>query len=345
MPRFLDFIRRVAPARWGVAALLLAACGAHAGEVVVGTTTLEFKDATRQRSIVSEFWFEAAPGTVAESFVPLPPLQALALAPSAKPPGSPARRPLIVLSHGNWATRYAYAWLATELVKAGYVVLSPSHPGTMFGDLRPEYRARLWERALDVSLVLDRVLADPAWSERIDAHRIGFAGHSFGGWTGVSLAGGRYSYDRQLQACRDQLGKDQYCTGLVADFDPATPVADGTRSFKDERFKAFYLMASGPAAGFDDASLHAIRMPMVFDTAVADAVLAPGIGSSLFARRIPGAVETLRDVGHFSYAPLCKPLVGRLLAGQVCEDPPGVDRAGVHARVAADAVRFFKAHL
>ena len=330
---------------WLLTALLLAANGAHASELVVGTTTLDLKDATRGRSVVTELWFEAAPGTAAESFTPLPPLQALALATSAKPAASSGRKPLIVLSHGNWATRYAYAWLATALVKAGYLVLSPTHPGTMFGDLQAVYRARLWERSLDVSFALDQVLADPAWRERIDEQRIGFIGHSFGGWTGVSLAGGRYSYDQQLQTCRDQASKDQYCTGLIADFDPATPVADGTRSFKDDRFKAFYLMASGPAAGFDDASLQAIQLPMLFDTAKADPVLAPGIGSTLLAQRIASASETLRDVGHFSYAPLCKPFVGRLLAGQVCEDPSGVNRADVHARIAADALRFFKARL
>jgi predicted dienelactone hydrolase len=325
--------------------LLLSAGGAHAGDMVVGTSTLDLKDAARDRRVVSELWFEAAPGTAAETFAPLPPLQAVPLTISARPAAGRERKPLIVISHGNWATRYAYAWLATAFVKAGYLVLSPSHPGTMFGDLQPEYRARLWERSLDVSFALDQLLADPAWRERIDARRIGFVGHSFGGWTGVSLAGGRYSFEQQLQACRDQENRDQYCAGLIADFNPATPVADGAGRFKDDRFRAFYLMASGPAAGFDEASLQAIRQPMVFDTARADPVLAPGIGSSLLARRIPGSEETLRDAGHFSYAPLCKPVIGRLLAGQVCEDPPGVDRAGVHDSVAADAVRFFKARL
>jgi predicted dienelactone hydrolase len=329
----------------GLAALLVTAASAQAAETVVGTTTLELKDASRQRSIVSELWFAAAPGTVAQSFAPLPPLRAFPLAPSSAPAVSVARQPLIVISHGNWATRYAYAWLATELVKAGYLVLSPSHPGTMFGDLRPEYRVRLWERSLDVSFALSQVLADPIWRDRIDAQRIGFIGHSFGGWTGVSLAGGRYSVEKQLKACRDQANQDQYCAGLVTDIDPTMQVADGSRDFRDERFKAFYLMASGPAAGFDEASLQAIRLPMAFDTARADPVLAPNIGSSLFARRIAGATETVRDAGHFSYAPLCKPLIGRLMAGQVCEDPSGVDRADVHSRVAADALRFFKASL
>jgi predicted dienelactone hydrolase len=334
----------------GAIALLAAGLGAcasdvPAGAIVVGTRSLPVTDASRQRSFVAELWFEAAAGTRAESFAPLPPLQAFALAPGAQPAASPARQPLIVISHGNWATRHAYGWLATELVKAGYLVLSPSHPGTMFGDLRPEYRARLWERSLDVSRALDQLLADPAWKERIDSRRIGFVGHSFGGWTGVSLAGGVYSYTRQLQACQAQTPKDLYCTNLIADFNPATPVADGERSFRDDRFKAFYLMASGVAAGFDAATLAAITRPMVFDTARDDPILAPAIGSSLLARSIPAAAETVRAVGHFTYGPLCKPLVGRLIAGQACQDPDGVDREAEHALMARDVLRFFQARL
>lgn len=327
-----DDPRRVRRTLAAAATLLLAMASATAAEVVVGTRSLEFVDTGRQRPVVTELWFEAAPGTAPGSFTALPPLKAMPLVTNASPAAGGGRKPLIVISHGNWATRYAYAWLAVEFVKAGYLVLSPSHPGTMFGDLRPELRARLWERSLDVSFALDQLLADPVWRDQVDMQRIGFVGHSFGGWTGVSLAGGVYRYDRQLQACNEQVQKDQYCAGLIKDYNPGTPVADGARSFKDPRFKAFYLMASGVAAGFDEASLKAIDRPILLDTARGDPVLDPAIGSALLAKLIPGASETVRNVGHFSYAPQCKPLIGRLLAGQVCVDPPGVDRADVHAR-------------
>jgi predicted dienelactone hydrolase len=318
---------------------------ARASTVVVGSQSIPMTDASRQRNVVSEVWFEAAPSTPIESFSVAPPLQSFKLTVGAQPAPGQGRKPLIVISHGNWGTRYSYGWLATELVKAGYVVLSTTHPGTMFGDLRPEYRARLWERSQDISFALSQLLNDPAWKAQIDENRIGFAGHSFGGWTGVSLAGGIYDYARQLQACKDLNPKDQYCTGLINDFDPARPVADGRRSFKDERFKAFYLMASGMATGFDEASLKAISRPMLFDTARTDPVLSPSIGSSLFAKLIPSASETVRDVGHFTYVALCRPLIGRAALGQACEDPSGVDRAATHELVARDMLRFFKAKL
>jgi predicted dienelactone hydrolase len=315
--------------------------------MVVGTVSIEMNDTSRSRPFTSEVWFEAAEGVKAESFAPLPPIEPLIIARQAKPASSPGAqpKPLIIMSHGNWATRYAYGWLTTELVRAGYIVLSPSHPGTMNGDLRPEYRARLWERSLDVSFALTQLLTDPVWGPRIDSKRIGFAGHSFGGWAGVNLAGGLYDFSVQLQSCKDMAPKDQYCEGLVKDFNPQTPTADGKGNFKDERIRAYYMMASGVAAGFDAQSLKNITAPMIFDTAKSDPVLAPQAGSSLLAQRIPGAREIVREVGHFSYGPACRPIIGKLLAGQVCTDPDGVDRNAVHAKVVKDATDFFNLQL
>jgi predicted dienelactone hydrolase len=315
--------------------------------MVVGTVSIEMNDTSRARPFTSEVWFEAAEGVKAESFAPLPPIEPLIIARQAKPTSFPSTqpKPLIVMSHGNWATRYAYGWLNTELVRSGYIVLSPSHPGTMNGDLRPEYRARLWERSLDVSFALTQLLKDPVWGPRIDPKRIGFAGHSFGGWAGVNLAGGQYDYSVQLQYCRDIAKKDQYCEGLVKDFNPKTPVADGKGNFKDERIRAYYMMASGVAAGFDAQSLKNITAPMVFDTAKFDTVLAPEAGSTLFAQSIPRAREIVREVGHFSYGPACRPVIGKLLAGQVCTDPDGVERKAIHAQVTKDALDFFNLQL
>jgi predicted dienelactone hydrolase len=228
-------------------------------------------------------------------------------------------------------------------VRAGYIVLTTSHPGTMNGDLRTEYRLRLWERSKDVSFALTEILKNPTWAARIDTQKIGFAGHSFGAWTGVSLAGGRYDFARQLQACKAMPDKDQYCTGLIKDYTSELKTSDSADQYLDSRFRAFYLMAGGPGAGFTPESLSAIRVPMLFDTAKFDTVLAPAAGSSLIASQVPGAREIVREVGHFTYAPICRPIIGRAVIGQICVDPDGVERKQVHAQVGKDAISFFRA--
>jgi len=261
----------------------------------------------------------------------------------------PGRRPLVVLSHGNWGSRYSQGWLALRLVEAGYLVVSTSHPGTEGESQTAAGRYRLWDRSRDVSLALDAVLKHPKWGPMIDADRIGFAGHSFGGWTGVSLAGGRYDPARQRAYCRSLAKKDAYCDGTLKDDVSGIPAQDAGHSFRDSRIRAFYIMGSGPGQGFALESLKAIDVPFLVDTAQYDEILEPGPNSTRLAKAIPGAKEILRAVGHFAYVPECRPVVGALLARAagipLCDDPDGVERAKVHLQVAQDVIRFFDSAL
>ena len=260
------------------------------------------------------------------------------------PPDS-GKRPLVVVSHGNWGSRYSQGWLALQLVNAGYVVLSASHPGTVGDDQTAAGRYRLWDRSRDASFALDQVLKDPKWAAIIDGTRVGFAGHSFSGWTGVSLAGGRYDPARQRKFCEGAGKKDPYCDGTLKDDIARIPANDAGDTYKDSRFQAFYIMASGPAPGFSKESLKAISAPFIVDTAQFDEILEPAANSSALAKQIPGAREIIRPVGHFAYVPLCRPLVGKVLAAvagiPICDDPAGVDRAAAHEQIANDVIRFF----
>jgi predicted dienelactone hydrolase len=332
------------------AALLLAsAISTTAAGDGVGTATLELENKTTGRKITSELWFEAAGDAEIEWFTPRLPLRPIPIARNAIPQPPFRKHPLIVISHGNWGTRFSQGWLALELVKSGYVVLSTSHPGTVGDDQTVSGRLRLWDRSRDVSFALDEVLRDPRWAELIDENRIGFVGHSFGGWTGVSLAGGRYDPARQRAFCDNARKKDFYCDATLKDDVAGVPAKDAGDSFEDDRIKAFYIMGSGPGQGFAPDSLKSISVPFVVDTAQFDEILDPVSNSTNLARQIPSAREVVRPVGHFAYVPECRWLVGPILtklAGlPLCDDPQGVDRAQVHKQVAPDVVAFFKGNL
>ena len=311
----------------------------------VGTATLEVDNKATGRKIASELWFEAAPGTKVEDFSARPPLRAITIARNAVPLAGTGKRPLIVISHGNWGSRFSQAWLALALVRNGYVVLSTTHPGTAGDDQSVAGLYRLWDRARDVSVALDAALANPAWAALIDDTRIGFVGHSFGGWTGVALAGGRYDPLRQRAFCKNTPKRDFYCEGSLKDDVAGVSAQDAGASYKDGRIKAFYVMASGPGQGFAADSLKAISAPFVVDSAQFDEILAVADNSSNLARQIPSAREVVRPVGHFAYVPECKPLIGAVLARAagipLCDDPSGVDRAQVHKQVAHDVSEFF----
>ena len=330
--------------------IVAASAGASAGkDKAVGTASIDIDDRTGARKSVSELWFEAAPGARVERFAARPPLRSIAIARNAEPIPDRRKRPLIVVSHGNWGTRFSQGWLAVRLVNAGFVVLSASHPGTLGDDQTVAGRLRLWDRSRDISFALDEVLKHPKWSALIDETRIAFVGHSFGGWTGVSLAGGRFDPAAQREFCRKAPAKDFYCDGTLKDDIAGIATEDAANSFRDTRLKAFYIMASGPAQGFLEDSLKSIAVPFVVDTAGADDILEPDTNSSVLARRIPGAREIVRPVGHFTYVPECKWLIGPLLARwagtPVCHDPDGVDRGRIHEQIADDVIAFFSRQL
>ena len=312
---------------------------------VVGTATIEMVNKADGRKIVSELWFAAAGDAKAENFSPRPPLRAIPIARNAVPQSATGKRPLIVVSHGNWGSRFSQGWLALELARTGYLVLSTSHPGTVGDDQTAAGRYRLWDRSRDVSFAIDEILKRPQWAALVDESRVGFVGHSFGGWAGVSLAGGRFDPQRQRAACEKAQRKDFYCDGTLKDDIADVPAQDATQSFRDPRIKAFYIMGSGPAQGFSAESLASINVPFIVDTAQYDEILDPEVNSMALARHIPSAKEIKRPVGHFAYVPECRWLIGRMLATQLCSDPAGVDRARVHEDVARDVVEFFNTHL
>jgi predicted dienelactone hydrolase len=331
------------------ALLLMSTASMLAAGERVGTATLELADMATGRKVTTELWFKAAGDAKIEWFSPRPPLRSIPIARNADPEPPLRKHPLIVISHGNWGTRFSQGWLALELVKSGYVVLSTSHPGTIGDDQSVSGRYRLWDRSRDVSFALGEVLGNPKWAALIDETRIGFVGHSFGGWTAVSLAGGRYDPGQQRAFCEKALKKDFYCDAILKDDIAGVPAKDAGESFRDARIKAFYIMASGPGQGFVAESMKSISAPFMVDTAQFDEILEPLDNSTAIARQIPGAREVTRPVGHFAYVPECRWLIGPVLTGlaglPLCDDPRGVDRAQVHQQVAPDVVAFFNRNL
>ncbi len=115
---------------------------------------------------------------------------------------APAKFPLIVLSHGTGGTAQSLAWLGTALASTGHVVAAVDHPGNnaVDGYTVPGFTL-WWERARDLSVVIDHMLADAEFGPRIDRRRIGAAGFSLGGYTVIAIAGGITSLSHFRSFC------------------------------------------------------------------------------------------------------------------------------------------------
>src|SRR5690242_14939219 len=93
-------------------------------------------------------------------------------APGAK--FAPGKFPLIVLSHGTGGSAVMLGWLGTTLAAHGYVAAAVNHPGNnALEPYTPAGFSLWWERATDLTKVIDGMLADREFGDRIDAQRIG----------------------------------------------------------------------------------------------------------------------------------------------------------------------------
>lgn len=299
------------------------------------------RDEGRDRTIPLDLWYPAADDAREESVV----LGGIYPARVAREAtfASSEKRPLILLSHGSGGGRADLSWLARHLARHGFLVASIEHPGNRFGDDSVEGVVSVWRRPPDLSLALDRLLASPVWGRRIDATRIGAAGHSSGGYTVIALAGARFDAGRLAAYCAGgDAGPD---CALAMDVDLADlPDFDAAGlSYRDDRVDAVFAMAPAVGQGFDADGLSSVRIPVRIVGSRDDELTLFGLHAAHYARVLPGAtLVTVRPGGHFVYLSICNEL-GREVAALVCVDPdPETDRGAVHDRIGRDAVAFFR---
>jgi predicted dienelactone hydrolase len=164
--------------------------------------------------------------------------------------------PVIIFSHGLGGSREIYQYLGDHWASYGYVVVHVQHAGSdiaiwknpkgsVFSGLDPKnYK----NRPEDVSFALTYLteLANKPGSSvlapLIDVKRAGVAGHSFGAYTTVAVAGEKF----------------------------VNPLAKNI-SFRDERFKAAIAMSTPvPQSGNLDEVFGSVTIPMFHMTGTKD---------------------------------------------------------------------------
>jgi predicted dienelactone hydrolase len=319
-----------------------------------------------QKDLRCVIWYPAAdtavevPQTIGPPGAPL--FEAGLASPNASFAPSSKALPLILLSHGTGGSAMQMAWLGTALARAGFIAVAVDHPGNNGNSpLTPEGFALWWERATDLSQVLDGMLADDEFGKRIDQARIAAAGFSIGGYTVLELAGAQTDISILFDECRthpDTAG----CIvpemrSLPGDLKTPDDILHAVRKtsgeslarsgdlFSDERIGAVFAMA--PALGYTQTpeSLRAIRLPVEMVVGDDDRIAPAKDNAGYIRSQIRGAKLTmLPHVRHYTFLDTCT-AAGKQKLGQVCEDDKAIDRDAVHAQVAAMAVSFFQKSL
>lgn len=252
-------------------------------------------------------------------------------------PPEPGRHALIVLSHGNSGSMLGHHDLASSLARAGYIVAALTHPGDNFRDQDRVGTGEVFlGRPRQMSALISAVLADPTFGSLVDESRVGAAGFSMGGYTVLILAGAQPNFQLVDSYCAKPSALE-FCANRKAIREIVA--ADG--SLADKRVRAVVSMAPMDAF-FDTFGLAKLRCPVLLIGAENDHL---GLGldnTPMFRDAMPPVSEymLLPKAGHFVFLAPCSQ--GQAVAlPQLCVDPEGVDRVGIHREINSRVIRFF----
>lgn len=268
-------------------------------------------------------------------------------------PGAPASdaklKGLVLLSHGTSGTELNHHNLGTRLARDGYLVAAVRHPGDNWQDRSLVTSGRYFsERPLQLSRVLDALLANPEWGKRIPTERIGAVGHSAGGYSVLALAGAQADRQRSAQHCRTVQDDPGYCS-LAKGPGGETPAAASASTaaaythpvaVADHRIRAVVALAP-MAVVFSAESLAAITVPVRVIMAEHDAVLNGKYHGQYVVANMPRAqASTVAGAGHFAFMaqptfPLPSP------AGDASANPAGFDRVVFMPSLEGQVAGFF----
>ena len=346
------------------AAATLCACEASPPdrEIAVGRQGRRYVDGARQhfsedgpRPLLTTVWHPAPDGSPERPWN-IGVFRAGFTAVGAPLPVPPKPRPLVVMSHGTGGAAAQLSWAAEALVSRGFIVAAVNHHGNTAAEptVHPQGFALWWERAVDLKVLIDRLIDDPVLGPHIDPSRIGALGFSLGGYTVLSVAGARLDLKQWQALCQTdpthpscvlppEAGFDRATLKALAETDSAykASLARAGNDFADPRIRAVFAIAPVHGPALTEASLASIHVPVAIVVGERDTQARPSDVSAVHKAIAASSFEKLAGVGHYTFLAPCTRF-GRWFAGPLCEDPSGTDRARVHQRVGNRAVEFFK---
>jgi predicted dienelactone hydrolase len=270
------------------------------------------------RTLNVEVWYPAAPGTGTDTTyqvggvlaVPRPGPRTHA---DVMAEGS---FPVVVYSHGSGGLGLVAYSYGEYLASWGFVFVAPDHTGNTALDSTNPLAFDYLVRPQDLSATLDAVTSTGPLAGRTSGD-VAAIGHSFGGYTVLSLLGAHVDPDRIAtwgagsSSC-EQLPEPDGCAFL------ADPAVSGklAAGFADPRIET--AVAQTPVSMvFQEGELAAISAPVMLVTARRDATLPWAIHGEPTWERLDGAADVWVDLengGHYSVIEVCEVVDPGLLA-------------------------------
>jgi predicted dienelactone hydrolase len=276
-----------------VGCLIIWLAPANLWAAAVGVTTLNSQTSGQELKIMVWYPAQAVASSQAFDYYGLNHGQAVWQAPKLV-----GHYPLVIFSHGLGMCSYQSAFLLENLASHGYIVAAPDHNDAAMchigggSDVNDCQLVKAFIRGADsldtsvqylfpdklhylndpayrpqqISLVIDKLLADPGFGPLINPQQIGVTGHSFGGWTAEAVAGAEIDCTNPADYAPD------VCEATPEDLATARnnrqlccqPAYQGKKSqFRDKRVKA--TIALGPGSFiFPHYDAWQVETPIMF---------------------------------------------------------------------------------
>lgn len=329
--------------------LLLSVSAFGSAKYSVGQREFTFEDRSRSRAIFTYVWYpirvDVKMTPSMEKGRPFLPIVAAKGATTAKPPSGGF--PVVLLSHGSMGEAKRLFWLAEALVREGFVAVAVDHPGNKTGDSSGDGVMRVWDRAKDLSFVLDKIFSETEFKNQLNSKKTVAAGHSAGGATVLMLAGARFSWER-LQNPTPKCGgtKEPFfakqCAELSAIKMTKFPKETVEADYYDPRVKAVVALDPGFIRSFQVDTLRKLKVPAKLF--VADKLETPfdESYSREYLQVFPTSAELLPNTYHMTFLTACKPGLEKSGDPELAVLCSGNDRKKqVQKEVAAKAMVFF----
>ncbi len=308
----------------------------------IGVQTITFFDKSRERPIITEIMYPA--NNEVKTYLPRDVWKRepeARNAPLSTGNTNKKKYPLILLSHGYRGSRLESTWLSYALVKQGFIVASVDHYGETWSRSIPKITLMPWERPQDISFVIREILKSDFFKDKIDKEKIGFAGFSMGGLTGIWLAGGQANLYKKPQVTNPMMVEPNFSDNqnLIDSIDFTL----ATQSYYDPIIKAVFLMSPAFGFAFDKAGLESIKTPTYIVSGENDEMVPNKENAEYFAQSIPKATLSLLPgkVGHYVFLNESTELGKKNLPLHLIQDDPSINRYKIHQQVAGEAIKFF----